>query len=427
MEILFIMSAIVLPPRWSNPDLLLASLLALTVLGCLAILPLLDPGPRPAWPHPLLLGGFLTLALGMVIRRLCGRLPLAVSALGAVSLIVILHAATGSTLRPLTGPAPNDWPLALGLDRTIRSEAAIVLCALHMSMLGDLWGRRLSLVMLGIAWAGTVFTVVAISLGGFERMDASGLLLICILLALLAQTWWLKDEAALRAVFSRSRFGLLTRLLLVAAVIVPLASDLRDRAFGAAATDNILLLSAAASVVSLATITLVLAFGHTLYRMDQLRAELARYDLVTGIVTCKGLQDGAGPDLRHHGVILFSIDDFATLEDTFGPGFGEDLLRHVAQTLWANLRKNDILARGADAEFAAFVDVPDIESLSCAATRLRESLENAEHREDGKNYPRISVSFGTSMVEPWETNIDSALQRAKANLPITGTSRIAPD
>ena len=94
----------------------------------------------------------------------------------------------------------------------------------------------------------------------------------------------------------------------------------------------------------------------------ELLHSLARTDFLTGLPNRRALEEHAQGMLEaadRHGdsgvLVLFDIDHFKDVNDTFGPAAGDSVLRLVGELLAQNIRATDLVARlGAD-QFAALL------------------------------------------------------------------------
>jgi diguanylate cyclase (GGDEF)-like protein/PAS domain S-box-containing protein len=121
-------------------------------------------------------------------------------------------------------------------------------------------------------------------------------------------------------------------------------------------------------------------------------------------------------------LILFDIDDFKKVNDTFGHLTGDEVLKKVANIAGENIRQSDFVARWGGEEF--MIIQPDIssEEASTLAERLRLNIETA-------SFPRaqkITVSFGVTTflksdsIDSFLSRVDKALYSAKT----TGKNKI---
>lgn len=74
-------------------------------------------------------------------------------------------------------------------------------------------------------------------------------------------------------------------------------------------------------------------------------------------------------------VIMIDIDNFKTLNDTYGHAAGDFVLREVAGAIGSNLRKADILARYGGEEFVIMLPKSPLSQVCFVAERIRESVE----------------------------------------------------
>ena len=82
--------------------------------------------------------------------------------------------------------------------------------------------------------------------------------------------------------------------------------------------------------------------------------------------------------LRHQSavsVILFDIDFFKKVNDSFGHPAGDAVLRHVAKTAMGQLRTEDVFARYGGEEFAVLLRGIDRAGAARAAERIRATVQ----------------------------------------------------
>lgn len=117
-------------------------------------------------------------------------------------------------------------------------------------------------------------------------------------------------------------------------------------------------------------------------------------------------------------IILFDLDHFKSLNDSFGHQFGDKVLIGIADLAHALIRENDSLVRWGGDEFIILL-LGDLRHARTVTERLREAI--AEHDfYRGENIAeekrkRVSISCGLAGFHP-EDDMDSLTARADAAL-----------
>lgn len=160
-----------------------------------------------------------------------------------------------------------------------------------------------------------------------------------------------------------------------------------------------------------------------------LRRELrdqAWIDKLTGVASRYGLA-GAWPGITRRAraarcqiaVVLFDLDRFKSVNDSFGHLVGDDALRHVVEVALTVLRPGDVFGRYGGEEFVLLLPVHDLSEVAVVAERLRAAVE-AQPCRVGKLELPLTISAGAAMwvdEEPLEATIgraDQRLYKAKA-------------
>ncbi|MEM7691820.1 MAG: GGDEF domain-containing protein [Pseudomonadota bacterium] len=151
---------------------------------------------------------------------------------------------------------------------------------------------------------------------------------------------------------------------------------------------------------------------------------LARTDGLTGLLNRRAFDDElviavarAERYQRELSLILLDIDNFKTLNDTYGHPAGDAVLRAIARVLLEKSRRIDVVARIGGEEFAVILaDTPASAALRLAE-RLRQAVSNASSESIG-----FTASFGVANLQdiagdPEELlrEADKALYSAKEN------------
>lgn len=113
--------------------------------------------------------------------------------------------------------------------------------------------------------------------------------------------------------------------------------------------------------------------------------------------------------------LIFDLDHFKKVNDTWGHPVGDLVLKHTAEIIGDRIRKADILVRIGGEEFVVLMPETRLAGAREAAESLREALVANEHPIAGK----VTASFGVAermKIEPfsyWYRRADEALYRAK--------------
>lgn len=97
-------------------------------------------------------------------------------------------------------------------------------------------------------------------------------------------------------------------------------------------------------------------------------------------------------------LILFDLDHFKRLNDTFGHQAGDMVLRSATKAVCKVLRTTDVVARYGGEEFAVIAPGTDLAGAIASAERMRQCLESVAVLYNGRKL-RISASFGVAAVE----------------------------
>jgi diguanylate cyclase (GGDEF)-like protein len=152
----------------------------------------------------------------------------------------------------------------------------------------------------------------------------------------------------------------------------------------------------------------------------------AHTDPMTGLFNRRGFNKAAQPLMKRQAkkgapvsVLMFDLDHFKSINDSYGHTVGDDALRLFASTVSSTMRVNDIIARFGGQEFVAILP-GNITDAVIAAERVRLAFEAATI-EVGERRLATTVSIGvacgaaTSDIEQLIANADAALHRAKLN------------
>jgi diguanylate cyclase (GGDEF)-like protein/PAS domain S-box-containing protein len=108
------------------------------------------------------------------------------------------------------------------------------------------------------------------------------------------------------------------------------------------------------------------------------------------------------------GVIFIDIDLFKDVNDRFGHGIGDEVLKMVAKTLQNSVRSFDVVGRWGGEEFLAVIANIDGEELSATADRFRLLVE--ESSVPAAPGLRVTISLGATIARV-EDDVVSILKR----------------
>lgn len=118
-------------------------------------------------------------------------------------------------------------------------------------------------------------------------------------------------------------------------------------------------------------------------------------------------------------LVMFDIDHFKKVNDTYGHQAGDEVIRVVAAELRYQIRETDIAGRYGGEEFGIILPDTNAEGGFVLCERLREAIANSVITYDGQEIP-IAISLGIAEVSyignsyaGWLQNSDEALYQSK--------------
>lgn len=118
-------------------------------------------------------------------------------------------------------------------------------------------------------------------------------------------------------------------------------------------------------------------------------------------------------------MVIFDIDHFKRINDTYGHQVGDDVIRSVASILKESSREVDICGRYGGEEFVVVLPDTDIKGSTHYCERLREKIQQYIVNSGGHQVS-FTVSLGVSVLDDsvksakqWIVNADIALYKAK--------------
>ncbi len=112
------------------------------------------------------------------------------------------------------------------------------------------------------------------------------------------------------------------------------------------------------------------------------------------------------------GLAMLDLDDFKSVNDTFGHPAGDEVLKVTAERIRQSTREYDVVGRYGGEEFIALFPETDRTEVKPVAERICTTIRETDIRYDDSRI-NVTVSVGISDVKAAETNQpDSLLQEA---------------
>lgn len=175
--------------------------------------------------------------------------------------------------------------------------------------------------------------------------------------------------------------------------------------------DLFLLTIAIASVLAMVSLSLLRNM-----RQKQKFQRLAQTDSLTGIANRRHAFMQAKQCMRQKAddpfaVIIFDIDHFKKINDTYGHAIGDWVLQSVTQACQKVLRQNDIFGRIGGEEFAIFLPQSNAHMAMQLAQRCRLTIANMV-MEDEHCQLQITASFGVAIRQGRKLPLEQLLRQA---------------
>jgi two-component system cell cycle response regulator len=118
---------------------------------------------------------------------------------------------------------------------------------------------------------------------------------------------------------------------------------------------------------------------------------------------------------RELSLVMFDIDHFKKINDTYGHLAGDYVLKHLAQTVKTRIRREDCFARYGGEEFS--IVLPEIDGLNAKpfAEKIRQLVEATDFKFENTSMP-ITISMGVSTLDMESTDPQALIKRADERL-----------
>ena len=121
----------------------------------------------------------------------------------------------------------------------------------------------------------------------------------------------------------------------------------------------------------------------------------------------------SGRDRRAVSVAIADIDHFKAVNDTYGHGVGDEVLREFATRLAADVRGVDLMARYGGEEFLVIMSGVPLVTAMTIAERLRGAIAASPFVPASlrRELP-ITISIGVAAAESGDTSVTDLVRRA---------------
>jgi diguanylate cyclase (GGDEF)-like protein len=142
----------------------------------------------------------------------------------------------------------------------------------------------------------------------------------------------------------------------------------------------------------------------------------ANTDPLTGMLNRRGFEEFVGRRVlktraQLFSLVIFDIDDFKSINDSYGHHAGDAVLTQVASLVSENIRASDAAARLGGEEFVVILSDLNRADVYALAERLRHKIAETRFGSGKLSRHTVTASFGVVAVRRGE-KLDQAIRRA---------------
>lgn len=154
------------------------------------------------------------------------------------------------------------------------------------------------------------------------------------------------------------------------------------------------------------------------HQLEQELRRLAMVDSLTGVANRRHFEEMGERELSRLSrvkdplcVLLLDADHFKRVNDRYGHHVGDIVLRRIAEVCTRQIRTVDAIGRLGGEEFGLLLPNTALEGARIMAERIRRAIAAERIVVDGETI-RVTASIGGTQVDPCESTIKAAMQRA---------------
>lgn len=147
--------------------------------------------------------------------------------------------------------------------------------------------------------------------------------------------------------------------------------------------------------------------------------KLARTDDLTGVANKRAFNEAVSAEIRRSSryqrtftVAFLDVDDFKQVNDRYGHGVGDAILKTISNSIKASLRSADIVARLGGDEFGVLLPETGEEAAQAAIKKIQDNLTAATHE---KGIP-ITLSIGAVICPNPKCGVDDLIRAADSQM-----------
>ena len=167
-------------------------------------------------------------------------------------------------------------------------------------------------------------------------------------------------------------------------------------------------------------IGIVLFFYMKQKKLYKIIEKQASTDSLTGLYNrryfveiTKHLLDSLRREKRDASVLMIDIDNFKSINDTYGHSTGDKVICMVCNILKNDTRESDVSARWGGEEFLVLLPETDIKGAFTLAQKIRKNIEKEVLKIQKIKSVQVTISAGISLVDSaTETSLELAIDRA---------------
>ena len=149
-------------------------------------------------------------------------------------------------------------------------------------------------------------------------------------------------------------------------------------------------------------------------------SSLSTKDPLTGLLNRRFLEEALTRELKKAqrekkplGIIFIDIDHLGHINQTFGLGTGEIIIRDLGKFLGEHFQGSDIACRWGADEFVIILPGAGLDTARRRAENIREMLKDHASRDDHKQMRRVTLSIGVAAAPEHGEDADDLIQSVR--------------